>query len=440
MHGRQKQREDDKRARSGASSAPALPAPSAADASAQSVPVPTDTSRGTNQAGVRAYNERLILSLIRRHASLPKVEIARLTGLSAQATTVIVKRLEADGLLLKGEPQRGRVGQPTVPFALNPGGAYSFGLKIGRKSSDLVLIDFCGKVLARISHPHAYPSPPGIRALVREGVARMMAELDGPGQSRIAGFGIAAPFELWNWQAEAAAPREIMDQWRDFDILAEMRALVPMPVYLCNDATAACAAETFFGEGWNFSDFLYIFIGSFVGGGLVISGNLFLGRTGNAGAIGSMPVARVDAAGKLGRSQLIRSASIFVLEQKMLEAGLNPTRLWRSPEHWGEIGPVLDEWIDLVARDLAPVIVSANAVVDLEGAIIDGALPASVRSAIVVRTRAAMAELDLQGLTPVTLRAGSIGPNARAIGGAALPLLASFARDREVLFKETAQP
>ena len=401
---------------------------------------PGDTSRGTNQAGVRLYNERLILSLIRRHNALPKVEIARLTGLSAQATTVIVKRLEADLLLLKGEPQRGRVGQPTVPFTLNPEGAFSFGLKIGRKSSDLMLVDFCGKVLARLVHAHAYPSPQGILDLVREGVDSMLASLSAEQLKRVAGFGIAAPFELWNWAAETGAPSEILEQWRHFGIQAEIAAVVPMPVYLCNDATSACAAETFFGEGWRYRDFLYVFIGSFVGGGLVIGGNLFLGRTGNAGAIGSMPVARVDENGVLARRQLIRSASVFVLEQQMLAAGLNPARLWRTPEDWGEIGAVLDQWIEVVAQDLALAIVSANAIVDLEGAIIDGAIPAIVRARLVERTRLAMEQLDLQGLTPVTLRAGSIGPNARALGGASLPFLANFARDREVLFKEQLNP
>lgn len=56
--------------------------------------------RGTSQTGVRLYNERRILSLIRRHRNLAKVEIARLTGLSTQTTTVIINRLEAEGLLL----------------------------------------------------------------------------------------------------------------------------------------------------------------------------------------------------------------------------------------------------------------------------------------------------------------------------------------------------
>jgi hypothetical protein len=106
-------------------------------------------SRGTSQSDVGLYHERQILSLIRRQRGVAEVEIARLTGLSTQTTTVIINRLEADGLLLTGEPQRRRIGQPSVPHALNPDGAFGLGLMIGRRSSDLVLMDFTAGIRAR---------------------------------------------------------------------------------------------------------------------------------------------------------------------------------------------------------------------------------------------------------------------------------------------------
>ena len=46
-----------------------------------------------------------------------------------------MNRLQADGLLRREAPLRGRVGQPTVPVSLDPEGAYSLGLKIGRRSA-----------------------------------------------------------------------------------------------------------------------------------------------------------------------------------------------------------------------------------------------------------------------------------------------------------------
>ena len=68
--------------------------------------------RGSNQSGMRDHNERLVLSLVRQNGALAKSDIARITGLSAQTVSVIMRSLEQDRLLLRGEPVRGRIGQP----------------------------------------------------------------------------------------------------------------------------------------------------------------------------------------------------------------------------------------------------------------------------------------------------------------------------------------
>ena len=73
--------------------------------------------RGSNQQGMRAHNERLVLSLVRQSGALAKSDIARMTGLSAQTVSVIMRGLESDGLLQRGEPIRGKIGQPSVPMA-----------------------------------------------------------------------------------------------------------------------------------------------------------------------------------------------------------------------------------------------------------------------------------------------------------------------------------
>jgi predicted NBD/HSP70 family sugar kinase len=397
-------------------------------------------SRGTNQIGVRLYNERLILSLIRRLGSVPKAEIARLTGLSAQTVSVIMRQLEADGLVLKRDPQRGRVGQPSVPFQLNPDGAFALGLKIGRRSSDMVLLDFSGAVRREIRLTHPYPTPAAVVAFVRESLPQLTGTLPEERLARVAGLGIATPFELWSWEQEVGAPASVMDQWHGFDTAAEIGAISRWPVSLCNDATAACAAELVLGEGARYADFLYVFIGSFIGGGVVLNGSLYPGRTGNAGAIGSMPIARTPANGAPATQQLIRSASLWVLEKKLLAAGRDTSRLWRSPREWDDFGPALDDWIDELAGSLALAIAAATSVVDFEAVIIDGAFPAAIGARIVERTRASLETVDRQGLSPVTLVQGAVGPGARAIGGACLTLLARYGRDQEVLLKDNGVP
>jgi predicted NBD/HSP70 family sugar kinase len=399
-------------------------------------PQPADRSRGTNQIGVRLYNERLVLSLIRRHGNMPKADIARMTGLSPQTISIIINQLTKDGLLLKGDPLRGRVGQPSVPFALNPDGAFSFGLKIGRRSVDLYLINFVGEVLRLLHRIYPYPTPEGIRVFARNGVAELLEDFPADKAARIAGLGIGAPYEIWTWPEEIGAPQQDIDAWRTVDIRADIARQCPWPVYFSNDITAACAAELMFGRGGDHIDYLYVFIGSFIGGGLVLDGHLFPGRTSNAGALGSMPAYEGAVLGRRA-PQLMNIASIYVLERKLIAAGRNADILWQSPDDWGsDLGPALDEWIAELAESLAYAIVASIAVIDVETVIIDGAFPRHVRTSIIDRTREAIGRINRQGLSPFRLIEGSIGNAARAMGGAAIPLLANFTQDREVLFKE----
>jgi CRP-like cAMP-binding protein len=92
---------------------------------------PSSLNAGSNQSGLSAYNQRLVLSLVYTHGNLAKTDIARMTGLSAQTGSVIMRELEAEDLIVKGEPIRGKVGQPSVPLSINPDGAFFIGLKVG---------------------------------------------------------------------------------------------------------------------------------------------------------------------------------------------------------------------------------------------------------------------------------------------------------------------
>ncbi|GGG15034.1 sugar kinase [Rhizobium wenxiniae] len=389
-------------------------------------------SGGSNQTRVRAYNERLVLSLVRLHGALSKADITRLSGLSAQTASVIMRALEKDGLLLRGEPVRGRVGQPSIPMRLNPDAVLSFGVKIGRRSADLVLMDFVGNIRKRYHEPYAYPLPQEILRIITSGIADIETQMSGGEQARIAGIGIAAPFELWNWADEIGAPSGAMEVWHGFDLQAEVASRVAHSVYLQNDATSACGAELVFGVGPTYPDFIYLFIGSFIGGGIVLNSSIFSGRTGTAGAVGPLPVR-----GKNGENrQLLDIASIFVLENMLRERGIDPQPLWYSADDWVDFGEPLELWIQATAAALAQAIVAAASIIDFGAAVIDGGFPGWVRKRIVDATIEAVARLDLRGVVIPDIIEGKVGSQARAIGGASLPIFARYLTDQSVLIKD----
>lgn len=396
------------------------------------LPLVVSSTGGANQVRVRAYNERLILSLVRLHGSLSKADIARLSGLSAQTASVIMRSLEREGMILRGDKVRGKVGQPSVPMQLNPDAVYSFGVKIGRRSADLVLMDFVGNIRLHLHETFPYPLPDRIMAFITDGMATIEAKLGHGQQSRIAGVGIAAPFELWNWAGEVGAPNGAMEVWRHFDLQSEVAAKVPYPVFLQNDATSACGAELVFGKGSSYQDFVYFFVGSFIGGGIVLNSAIYSGRTGTAGAVGPLPVL-----GKNGEPrQLLEIASIFVLERVLRDRGIDPQPLWYSADQWIDFGEPLTAWIESSAKGLAQAIVAAASIIDFGAAIIDGGFPGWVRERLVRATIAEAKRLDLQGVVMPDIIEGSVGSQARAIGGASLPIFARYLTDQNVLFKD----
>jgi len=388
-------------------------------------------SRGSNQVAVRQYNERLVLQTIRLNGPLPKAELARLIGLTPQTVTHIVRELESAGLLIRGEPERGRVGQPSVPFDLNPNGAQSIGIHIGRRSTEIVLINQLGQILAKLSTIYAYPEPEHILDFIGTSY-RSLLRRKACQPTRIMGVGVCEPGNIGGWQQLLGAPAEILDAWDRLDLGEAIGQLIGEEPLFCNDASAACGAELLFGEGRHYGNHLYIYIGSFIGGGLVIDGQLIIGRSGNAAAVGSLPLSPRST------QQLIDQSSLLQLEEALVRSGLERTTLWRDPQGWEIHRELVVQWIQGAAPGIAMAALSSTALLELDALIIDGAFPTWVKTALAHAIDDAADALNWEGIERPPVVEGVCGFHARALGGAALPLLAQFAADHQSLMKSPA--
>jgi predicted NBD/HSP70 family sugar kinase/biotin operon repressor len=383
------------------------------------------TAAGMPLAAQRTYKERAALTLLRRCRQLPKAELARMMGLSATAAGSLVKQLEDDGLVLRGEPQRGKVGQPSVPYRINPDGSFAFGLKIGRRSVELVLLNALMEVVAVAQQEHPYPIPEQVVAFAQTQTRALLAQLGQDAGQRVCGLGIATPYDLWNWIEEMSAPPGALDVWRGVDIAREWPKHFDYPLLVANDATSACAAELAMRSDSPTANALYFFVGWFVGGGVVLNGRVFEGGRNNAGALGSMPVSGPD-----GRpTQLIRVASLYTLERELVAKGESIHRMWQPNSDWDELDMPLEEWLERAAPCIAQAIAAASSVIDFDTAIIDGSMPEAVRQRLLEKVRAGHAQLDLQGLSVLEIQPGRVGRNARAIGAASLLLLNAYAAE-----------
>jgi predicted NBD/HSP70 family sugar kinase len=380
-------------------------------------------NRGTNLASVRHFNDRILLQTLRIHGPQAKVELARLTGLTAQSVGLIVQRLENDGLLIRHQPVRGKVGQPSVPIALDPTGAYSIGIKIGRRGTDILLVDFLGHIQERKSVSYVFPDAKILFPIIKKTLQGLEKQLDDNSQ-RLAGIGIAAPFQFGGWHRMLGLSAKQADQWNAIDLSKEVQAMTRAPVSCAKDTTAACVAEMLLGYGRQRSSFLYFYVDTFVGGGLVLNSRLYAGGHGNAAAVASLPMRLANR--KQIPEQLVGQASLWDLESAFAAEGLDTTAVYDHRVNTKPWSKHTAKWLKSAANALAHAIVSGTAIVDTNAVLIDGVLPGAVMDLLIDETQVALQLYNWEGLWKPQLFKGSIGAAAPALGGALLPLHDEF--------------
>jgi predicted NBD/HSP70 family sugar kinase len=394
--------------------------------------------QGSNSANLRHFNERVILTALRRLGQASKADLARTAKLTDNTAGLIVRELQ-DRRLVRVEGKRlGGRGQPATLLTLDPEGAYAIGVKIGRRSIDGVLVDFCGAVLAHRRQERVFPPPEEALALAVRLVEELTGELPPDRAGRLCGLGLAMPYNMGSWRRELDISESAYAAWNAFDLPARLAAPTRLRIFTENDGTAASIAELFMGQGRELDDFLYVFVGTAVGGGVVLGGNSFRGPSGNAGDIGLMPVgpSRLSTAPRPGHAHdvLLSRASISSLIRHLRANGLavrNHAELDRAIT--ADAPHLVAQWLDDCADALVAPLLAAARILDVETVVVDGDLPAELIARLVTLLGQRLGEASPEARTAPALRRGLVGRSAAAIGAAILPLHHSFSPTPEVL-------
>ena len=387
---------------------------------------------GSNQIGVKQFNERLILDIISTNEGLSKADITRITGLSAQTVTTIVNRLISEGLLKKGALIKGKVGQPSTTIELNNAGAQAIGIKIGRRSADIILVGLASQVESRQSLSYKYPDTETLFHWIKIKVNEIVQDMTKLQANKLIGVGVATPFNLDGWEGVINAPKGAMSKWKDIDVSFEIEQITGQKTFLLNDATAACLAELLSLKNRQSKSFLYFYVGTFLGGGIVLDGKIYNGINGNAGSVGSMPIAISEGTKPF---QMVDTAAIHTLETMALEAGL-PRDIFEGDSELNSLArATFNQWADKAGNALAYAIISGQSFFDLEHVIIDGSIQRKLLELLIEKVEKNFANYDMQGITKPHIEAGKLGNEARAIGGSLLPIQERFGLDRSLILK-----
>mgnify|MGYP000847686156 CR=1 FL=1 len=390
--------------------------------------------RGSNSIRLRLFNERVVLTQLRRLAQASQKEIADATGLTVQSVVDIVDGLQKSGLVKQIGKRAGRVGQPSMLYAIDPDGVFACGLRVGSSRSELALVDFAGNIRQRIARDLAPPGLKLVRDFARDGY-RGFIKSEPAIEGRVLGLGVALSHELWYRHDRHHLAPEVTAAWSAPHIAADFQSVIGLPVFVENDTRVAAIAEYLLGDAQNLQTFLYVSIGAFISGALVLGGNLLAGAHGNSATLGAIPVgpSRLAHANARAGGRLNDRASLDGLIRHLGLHGFTIRAVSELPEVLDEARSVIQEWVDDCIEALVEGLTACFAVIAVETVIIDSALPQFLVLEIVERLTRRLAADAAPGATAPKLRMSELGQEAALLGSAILPVNAHFFPSSDVL-------
>jgi glucokinase len=165
---------------------------------------------------------------------------------------------------------------------------YWLGVDLGGTKILSGLFDDDLKLLARSKQPtSADGGPAAVFGRIVQGVDAVLREANvEPGQVRGMAIGVPGQIEVGTTRVRFAPNLD----WRDVDMRVFVPAAWRWPVVIENDVRMGTYGEFAHGAAKGARNVLGVFVGTGVGGGLILNGDLFTGFNGNAGEIGHLVV------------------------------------------------------------------------------------------------------------------------------------------------------
>jgi predicted NBD/HSP70 family sugar kinase len=247
-------------------------------------------ARGANLTSLGGFNQTVVFDAIRRaREGTSRVELVSETGLTAQTVSNIVRRLLDGGLVVEGERVQSALrGKPRTLVQVQPSARHAVGVHIDPATLTFVLIDVAGRICryARRRTPPVH-SPEAVVTFISEHVERLLEE-SGVDRTSVLGMGVAAPGPLDVVEGLLLAPPQLAG-WDKVMLRADLHAATGLHVLVDKDVTAAATGENW-AQGGARHHFVFCYLGSGVGAGVVMDDEVLRGATNNIGEIGNILV------------------------------------------------------------------------------------------------------------------------------------------------------
>lgn len=386
---------------------------------------------------VRALNEQRILETILREGPVSRTRIASMTGLSKPTVSAATRYLEAGGLVRQQGRASGGLGRPSTLYEAVDRAGLVFAADVGGTKVRAGIADPYGEVIAETTEPTSHESG---RALVNQIAALFLQLLSDAGLERrhvwSAGVGIPGIYDPATDQVSSAPNLPAVTE---LPMAGSLSRILGIPVTIENDVNLAAVGERWRGLAKDRTHFVAISIGTGIGMGVVIDGEIYRGARGAAGEIDFMPTGVDQVVSSQGHGPLESSTTGPAIIDRMRSRQQSSGGGSRQIPDVAEIfdaaeaaDPLALEAVDEEARRVAFAIAAVASVLDPELVVLGGGVGSNPALLGPVRTHVAHTfplplEIETSALGAAAAYFGAI---AVALQGARQELVAQMAGAR----------
>jgi predicted NBD/HSP70 family sugar kinase len=373
---------------------------------------PADARAGGQAARpqlLRALNEQLLLSHIRRLGRCSRADLARLSGLSKPTVSLALANVERSGLVREAGQRTGVPGRSALLYEIRPDAGYVLGLDIGQQYLRGALADLSGQIIGRETVRSRATSVTG-RVAELVSLADQLCGGAGVGRAEVTQTVIGSP-GVYDPRRNAIALAGGLAGWGKPAVLAGLREAFGLQLVIENDIDAAAVAEREHGHGKQVRTFAFVSIGTGIGMGLVIDGKLHRGVHGVAGEIAYMPLSEgqgssPEDARRRGTLEAAGAAAAVVRAARRagMRGSVSARRVFEAAANGDERAVAV---VAAEARLVAKAICAIITVVDPELVVLGGGIGQAPGFAAAVLA-------DLRALAPVLpdVRVSALGTDA----------------------------
>lgn len=242
----------------------------------------------TDQALVRELNLSSVLRLIHAQSPISRAQLAGITGLNKSTVSSLVDDLLSRNLILETGSNSGGAGRPATMLEMNSQVGLIVGVELGVDFVSVAVTDFLGNIIWR-RREDADPTEDQDKMINQTlGIVKEAMAVGKKKNTRFLGLGLATPGTVDIKEGVLIFAPNL--HWRNVPFGKIFSEQTRLKVFVENDANAAAIAEHLFGTARQCQDFIFVFAGVGIGGGLFLNGKLYRGKNGYAGEIGHSPI------------------------------------------------------------------------------------------------------------------------------------------------------